>query len=418
MPQLSTSEKRNFEFRFFLIYISLFLPFSVLTPYFQQLLNLYGYNYDHIGYLQGALELMAVLSPPLWGMLSDRCRAPRAVLLVSIICSVPFLWLLGPNNGILIALAITLVFGFFHKTAIPLTDGITFKHFRRNGCDYGHVRIGGTVGYVIAVCAFERIFHISNDTTGHRILAILTASFLIQAASLLLIPKIPEETYTEQPEDNSDSPVRRSSLRREEQPKGASNGDRMPWHIMLTPTFIGVILTAFMARSAMMSYYSFFSRYLNEVYGFSNVGYIWLLGSFSELPLVFFSKQIIAKFGVKTLYIMALIGTVCRLFGFAFDTSVVVVACLQPLHALTFGAYHCSTVTYVSRAFPAKFQGSAQAVYSALTVGLGGLVGSSISGIILRAYGYKAMYMTFSMVALAALIITLFLDIDGKKTEK
>jgi MFS family permease len=75
-------------------------------------------------------------------------------------------------------------------------------------------------------------------------------------------------------------------------------------------------------------------------------------------------------------------------------------------------------VTYVSRAFPAKFQGSAQAVYSALTVGLGGLVGSSISGIILRAYGYKAMYMTFSMVALAALIITLFLDIDGKKTEK
>ena len=399
MPQLSTSEKRSFEFRFFLIYVSLFLPFSVLTPYFQQLLHIYGFKYDQIGYLQGALELMAVLAPPVWGILSDKCRAPRTVLLTSILCSIPFLWLIGPRTGIAMALAITLVFGFFHKTAIPLTDGITFKHFRRNGCDYGHVRIGGTVGYVIAVCAFERLFHISGDATGQRILLILTATFIIHSASLLLIPRVPDETYNEKPQDGSD-------------------GDRMPWHIMLTPTFIGVIITAFMARSAMMSYYSFFSRYLNEVYGFTNVGYIWLLGSFSEFPLVFFSRQIINKFGVKTLYIMALIGTVLRLFGFAFDTSVLVVACLQPLHALTFGAYHCSTVTYVSRAFPAKFQGSAQAVYSALTVGLGGLIGSSACGIILNAYGYKAMYMTCSVLALLALIVSLFLNMDGKSNDK
>ena len=399
MQALSPSEKRNFEFRFFLIYVSLFLPFSVLTPYFQQLLNLYGFKYDQIGYLQGALELMAVLAPPIWGILSDKCRAPRAVLLISIICSIPFLWILRSGTGIVMALAITLVFGFFHKTAIPLTDGITFKHFRFNGCDYGHVRIGGTIGYVVAVCLFERVFHISGDTTGQRILLILTATFLIHATSLIFIPRVPNETYTEKPQDGSD-------------------GDRMPWHIMLTPTFIGVIITAFMARSAMMSYYSFFSRYLNEVYGFTNVGYIWLLGSFSEFPLIFFSKQIINKFGVKMLYIMALIGTVCRLFGFAFDTSVIVVACLQPLHALTFGAYHCSTVTFVSRAFPAKFQGSAQAVYSALTVGLGGLIGSSVSGIILNAYGYKAMYMTCSIVALLALIVSLFLNMDGKNNDK
>ena len=398
MHTLSPSEKRNFEFRFFLIYVSLFLPFSVLTPYFQQLLHIYGFKYDQIGYLQGALELMAVIAPPIWGILSDKCRAPRTVLLTSIICSIPFLWLIGPTTGTMMTLAITLVFGFFHKTAIPLTDGITFKHFRFNGCDYGHVRIGGTVGYVTAVCMFERLFHISGDTTGQRILLILTATFIIHAASLVFIPRVPNETYTEQPQDGS-------------------NGARMPWHIMLTPTFIGVIITAFMARSAMMSYYSFFSRYLNEVYGFSNVGYIWLLGSFSELPLIFFSKQIINKFGVKTLYIMALIGTVCRLFGFAFDTSVLFVACLQPLHALTFGAFHCSTVTFVSRAFPAKFQGSAQAVYSALTVGLGGLIGSSVSGIILNAYGYKAMYMTFSMVALLALIVSLFLNMDGKSNK-
>lgn len=391
--QLSLHAKRRMEARFFLIYAALFTPYAVVTPYLQQLLHLYGFQHDQIGFIQGAVELMAFLAPPLWGIFSDRVRCPRLVLICSILLSIPALLLLGPGQSTVVAFSIALLFGFFNKPSIPLTDGLTFSHFRRNGCDYGHVRIGGTVGFVLSTIIFESVLHISHDKTGSLILAVLCFALLFQASCVMAVPKIKEKN--EKKADNV-------------------KGEAIPWRILVKPTFMAVIFAAFLARFAMMSYYSFFSRYLNEVYDFQSVGYIWILGSMSEFPIVFWSKSIMAKIGVKNLFVLAMVGTVCRLLGFAFDTNIYIVSAMQVFHALTFGAYHCSTVTYVSKAFPAKYQGSAQALYSACTVGLGGLLGSSFSGIILRHYGYTAMYIAASATAFVALLISLPLKMDEK----
>ena len=157
----------------------------------------------------------------------------------------------------------------------------------------------------------------------------------------------------------------------------------------------------------MMSYYSFFSRYLDDVYGVKEVGWIWALGSLCEMPLVFCSKRIIDKIGLKSFFALGLLGCVLRLAGFSVESNIWVVLCLQPLHCLTFGAYHCATVTYVSRMFPAKFQGGAQGIYSAITVGLGGLVGSAVGGVVLDAFNYTVLYTAFSGVALLGLVICL-----------
>ena len=58
--------------RFFAIYVSLFAPYAIITPYFQQLLKHLNYNDVQIGAIQGALELMAVAAPILWGVLADK----------------------------------------------------------------------------------------------------------------------------------------------------------------------------------------------------------------------------------------------------------------------------------------------------------------------------------------------------------
>ena len=152
------------EMRFFLVYVALFTPYAVLTPYLQQLLHLYGFEHDAIGYIQGAVELMGVLAPPVWGLLSDRLRTPRLVLCATILLCIPAILLLKPGQSLAVALGIALLIGFFNKPSISLTDGLTFGHFRRNGCDYGHVRIGGTIGFILSLVLFERVLNISGDT--------------------------------------------------------------------------------------------------------------------------------------------------------------------------------------------------------------------------------------------------------------
>ena len=61
----------------------------------------------------------------------------------------------------------------------------------------------------------------------------------------------------------------------------------------------------------------------------------------------------------------------------------------------------------ICRMFPAKFQGGAQGIYSAITVGLGGLVGSAVGGVVLDAFNYTVLYTAFSGVALLGLVICL-----------
>ncbi|NLE54510.1 MAG: hypothetical protein GX617_06205, partial [Lentisphaerae bacterium] len=55
------------------------------------------------------------------------------------------------------------------------------------------------------------------------------------------------------------------------------------------------------------------------------------------------------------------------------------------------------------------FQGSAQTIYSALTVGLGGLLGSAVGGVILEHHGYQAMYSFAAAVALIGLMVCILL---------
>ena len=381
MDTLPTLQKGALERRFLLVYIALFIPYSVMAPFLQQLLHLYGYRHDQIGYILGMLELMAVLAPPVWGLLSDRLRAPRALLLSAITLSIPTLYLIRPALSTPVALLAAAVFGFFMKPLIPLTDGITFAHFRAAQADYGHVRIGGSIAFIASVFCLEKFLHIGADTTGHLILATLTGAFLVEALSMAAIPSMKTPAAAKRPP--------------------------FPWKRLLTPGFILFLTAAFLARFAMMSYYSFFSRYLNEVVGCSSVGYVWLLGPLSEFPLILCSGALIRRFGIRPLFLLALVGTALRLFGFAWGSSLATVLLLQPLHALTFGAYHVSGVSWVAKCFPVENQSSAQAIYSALTTGLGGVLGSAFAGVVLQHYGYMTMYMSCGAATLLALLLAL-----------
>jgi len=393
---MSETDSRPFppgaRWRFFVIYISLFAPYAIITPYFQQLLKYLNYNDIQIGAIQGALELMAVAAPILWGVLADHLSAPRGVLAFTVILSLPMFFLFRFVNGGLAGMVVAVLFGLFYKPNIPLTDGMTFRYIRTKGGDYGKIRIGGTVGYISFIVVFDAICWLTGGVTVRKLIVEFSVAVAMQLASLLLVPQF----------------IETAAASKNAVEKKMTDDDRSGFlKLFLRPTFLVFMLAAFLGRFSMMSYYSFFSRYLDDVYGVKEVGWIWALGSLCEIPLIFYSKRIIDKIGLKSFFALGLLGCVLRLAGFSVESNIWVVLCLQPLHCLTFGAYHCSTVTYVSRMFPAKLQGGAQGIFSAITVGLGGLVGSAVGGVVLDAFNYTILYTAFSGVALLGLVICL-----------
>ncbi len=378
--------------RFLVAYVALFVPFAVVTPYLQKLLALRGFREDEVGLIQGFFEVMAVLAPPLWGYLSDRSGRPRLVLAVCMGCAIAAFQLFGAVRALPAAVAAAVLFGLFYRPLIPLTDGITFRFLNTRGGDYGRIRVGGSLAFIGCMVLLEAL-GIGKSRDGRMILGAVAVTGLVHLASIALIPA-----------------VEASAHGGGKRPPGARQGASLGGsRELLRPGFLWFTLCAFLGRLAMMSYYGFFTLYLAREHGVTRAGLIWLLGPLSEIPVIYYSRRIMDRIGVRNLFALGLLGSAVRLLGFGLAPSVALVLPLQILHALTFGAYHCSTVTFVSRAVPARLQSTAQAVFSAVTLGLGSMLGGALGGLLARHFGFRMLYTAcggLAGVSLALLLLT------------
>lgn len=371
--------------RFTFAYAALFLPFAVATPYLQVLLRCRGFECDHIGLILGSLEVMSVMAPPLWGYAADRTGRPKLLLCLAIAGCVPTFLIFGTVHTLVPALCAAVVFGAFFRPCIPLTDGLTFRYLASHGGDYGSVRAGGSVAFICCIAALEWL-GIARSRTG---VMILVAMCVVTTFQLFSVTALPRDGHAP---DVSARTGQRSAI---------------DVRVFLQRGFLLFVACAFLGRLAMMGYYGFFSLFLKEELGFAKAGYIWILGPLSEIPVIYFSRRIMDRIGVRNLFALGLLGCAVRLFGFSVARNVWHVVPLQFLHALTFGAFHCASVTYVSRYVPKHMTSTAQTLFAGVVLGGGGIVGGALGGRLAQQYGYSTLYAVFSGVALVALILLL-----------
>jgi PPP family 3-phenylpropionic acid transporter len=375
--------------RFLLVYLALFVPFAVITPYLQKLLFLRGFHEDQIGLIQGCFEAMAVLAPPLWGYLSDHSGRPRLILALCMCGAIPAFQVFGLVHGLTAALGAAALFGFFYRPLIPLTDGITFRYINTHGGDYGKVRVGGSLAFVGCLLLLEPL-GIGSSRDGRMILVAVAIAGVFHLASLALIPAAGTAPASARPADTAPHQSLASTCRE-----------------LCRPQFLWFTLCAFLGRLALMSYYGFFTLYLAKEHGIEKAGLIWLLGPLSEIPVIYYSRRIMDRIGVRNLFALGLLGITVRLASFCLAPSLWFVVPLQLLHSLTFGAYHCSSVTYVSRIVPVRLQSTAQTLFAAVTVGLGSMIGGAVGGMVARHFGFRTLYGSFSVLAAVSLALLL-----------
>jgi PPP family 3-phenylpropionic acid transporter len=125
---------------------------------------------------------MAVVAPPLWGYMADRTGRPRLMLGVAVLVSMPAFLLFGCTRTVVGALLVAAVFGLFYKPLIPLTDGLTFRYIRHHGGDYGAVRAGGSVSFLLCIAVLE-VVGIAVTQTGNIILVAMAVVALMQGHS-------------------------------------------------------------------------------------------------------------------------------------------------------------------------------------------------------------------------------------------
>ena len=133
------------------------------------------------------------------------------------------------------------------------------------------------------------------------------------------------------------------------------------------------------------SFYNFFTIYeTDRGISLEMTVYLWSFGVAVEIVMLFFQGRLLQK---NLLSIMQLcVGlTVLRwLLVFLFSTNVYVLFLSQSLHAFSFALFHSASISYLFHRYSNK--PLAQQLFSGLSYGLGGLVGSVVAGYIYHLY--------------------------------
>jgi len=174
--------------------------------------------------------------------------------------------------------------------------------------------------------------------------------------------------------------------------------------VLRRPAVLSLLLVCFLVQASHGPYYTFYSLYLaaND-YSETVIGQLWALGVVAEIGVFLKMHAWLPRFGARRLLLVATALTTLRWILLALyveQLSVMIFA--QTLHAASFGVYHAVSIHLIHRLFTGRHQGRGQALYSSMSFGAGGAVGSLVAGYLWDGVGAEWMYMTAAVVAAMA----------------
>lgn len=360
-------------------YFFFFAAVGALLPYWGLYLRDLGFAPEEIGALMAIIAGTKIIAPNVWGWVGDRTgQRMRIVRLGAGLAFCLFLAVFVVEG--FWPLAITMVsFSFFWNAALPQFEANTFNWLDGRSQRYPHIRLWGSVGFIVAVAAMGPLL----DQLGSAALPWFVALFYLGLWSVsMAAPAAGNEART-----RSDPGPLLKVLRQ-----------RRVWLLLLV---------CFLMQASHGPYYAFFTIHLQD-HGYSGqlIGGLWALGVVAEIGVFLLMHHLLPRFGAWRLLLASLALTALRwvLIG-AFVDVLPVLLISQLLHAASFGLYHAVAITLIDRMFVGRHQGRGQAFYSSLSFGAGQASGSFAAGYLwVFAGGAWTFFLAGSVAALACIL--------------
>jgi len=362
-------------------YFFYFAALGVFLPYWALYLQSLGFSYAQIGQLMAILPATKFISPNLWGWVAD--HTDRNVLLIrvsSCFTAVSFALVFWGADYTWLALAMLLM-GFFWNAPMPIFEALTLAYLHKDSHRYSRVRIWGSIGFVVAV--FGAGWALKSFLLIECLPVVLLGLLFAMGLVALLLPG------------------------RSMRVRGAAKGSLR--EIFRRPGVLAFFLVFLLIQIAHGPYYTFFSVYLKEnAYDAGQTGLLWSLGILAEILFFWFFTRVFQRFSLRGVLLSAIALSVLRwvLIGWWVE-NVALLAFAQILHAASFGATHVAAIQFIHRHFAWPHEGKGQALYSSLSFGLGGMLGSYASGEVWVSLGPQFVFGAAAALTMVAWLVVL-----------
>ncbi|MEC0370441.1 MFS transporter [Paenibacillus chibensis] len=365
---------KSFNFLFFAL-LSMFIPF--LPLYFSE----QGLNETQIGTIVGIGGFITLIAQPLWGMISDRTRTIRKVLLILVLMSSVTGYLLYSTSSYALIVLFVMLTYFFLMPIDPLTESLNFRVAESAGISYGSLRTFGALGYaVMSLLAGYLMTKYGAGSLGYTFAGLGIISLLVT----FFMPDAPV----------SGKPVTIQSLK-----NFLSNKE----------TLLFLVLVFISSIPARMND-TFLGLYIKDLGGKPNLlGLAWFLAAGSEIIVFSLSFWWLRK--NKELAIISIAGAFyfIRFFISAWITDPNWLAYIQLLQIFTFPVFYTAAIQYLYSIVPVEWRATGQTVLALLFFGVSGILASFAGGALYQAFGGKAMYLTISVMSFIGMIFGIVL---------
>ncbi len=358
-------------------YFFYFASLGAFIPYWSLYLKHLGFTASQIGELSAVLLATRIIAPNIWGWIADHTGKRVWIIRTAAFIGMCIFSTVLIIRGYWPLLLVLAGFSFFWNAALPQFEAATMNHLGSSKHMYSRIRLWGSVGFIITALALAPIL----QKQGLAVLPwmILFILFCIWINTLFVNETV-EQTVR----------VAKASFIK----------------TCFKPPVLALLLACFFIQASHGPYYAFFSIYLED-YGYSRtaIGQLWSLGVIAEVAIFFCMHRLLPWMGAKTLLLVAMTLTILRWWLIAtFAESISILLFAQLLHAASYGLFHAAAIHLIDQYFSGNIQGRGQALYSSISFGLGGSLGSLLSGYTWNSIGSSHVYLLAMCIATIALI--------------
>lgn len=360
-------------------YLFFFASLGVLVPYWSLYLKSLGFSPAEIGELMAVIMATKIVAPNIWGWIADHSgRRVQIIRLATLVALLAFGGVfLGQSYWWMVL--VMCLFSFFWNAALPQFEATTMTMLGEQTQRYSSIRLWGSVGFILAVVALGPVL----DSVGTSVIPVVIMLLLAGLAISTWLVPLENSAQTEQHSDSI-------------------------WQVLAQPQVIIVFVVCFLLQASHGPYYTFYTIYLEDHdYSRSLIGQLWALGVVAEIGVFLVMHRLLPRYGAKALLLVSLGLTTLRWLLIAwFVDWLGVMLFAQLLHAASFGIYHAVAIYLIHKIFTGRHQGRGQALYSSLSFGAGGAVGSLMSGYMWSGVSASATYIAAALISALAFFLT------------
>ncbi|MGI6005679.1 MAG: MFS transporter [Christensenellales bacterium] len=358
-----------------------------------------GLTATAVGTLMGIVNISSIVGPPIAGILSDKLRSTKRVLMLCITGASVF-HALAPTSVPITVLGLSMVFlalpvsAMFRYPTMHLLDSWLVQTTNDNpSMSYGIIRSAGSIGFAVSAIAYTQIL---NANGGNTVFTFYTMG----AINIILLVIC---TF------QHDKKVERVRLKL----KDMQISRLFKNYYYVTMLFMNLVMYLSISGS-----FTFISYLLRDINGNANdLGTIMGAKALFEVPLLASSMFLMRKFGLIKPIMFCALGFALENFLYIFCSSTLQVLLALLLHGMSFGLYIACVIRYISKLAPKGLAATAQTINGAMGA-LAGVLCNVMGGRIVDAVGIRGFFVVLSSVLLAGFILFAISFALGKKLGK